>query len=94
MANSLEVNRFWKIDTASQALVATGKTVPISMILFIGGAAGNTAVLTDGNDKEIVTLKSNGNTTPPVYFEPPLLADGLKIGTLEGGTLYVYLARP
>lgn len=92
MSNSyIAENHLYKLDTASQTVVAAGTNLRVSGLVHVGGTAGNSAVLTDGNDKEFATTYTG---LPALMFRKPRTINGLKTGTIAGGTVYLYLAEP
>jgi hypothetical protein len=92
MANTyVPENHLYTLDTGSETVLAAGKYLRVSGVLHVGGSAGNSAVLTDGNDKAFITTIT-GN--PAVMFKKPRTLNGLKTGTIAGGTVYLFLAEP
>lgn len=91
MANTyIAANRLWKLDTASQTVVAAGTGLWVDLVVHVGGAAGNSAVLTDGNDQAWLTTYT-GN--PAIVFPRPRKLNGLKTGAIAGGTVFLFLAN-
>jgi len=93
MSNAyIAATKVFKLDTGSATLLAAGKPIWIDTVVHSGGTAGNAATLTDGNDQEFIKTTSSGNMVF-VSFPRPRKINGLKTGTIAGGTVYVYLAE-
>ena len=90
------------IDTAADNIVAPNINVKVSRFLWIPSAVDQVVLVEDGKERPVWGHNSNEVTTatdfipqPSESFVPPLLLQGLSVGTLTtGGTLYIYLAQP
>jgi hypothetical protein len=88
------------LDTAA-ATVVTSTPFWVSTIKWTVDAAAtdnDSVVLKDKNGivkyEEILTVVTSGMTqAPPITFNPPLFFDGLICSTLDGGKVYIYLAK-
>jgi len=90
------------LDTAADNIFAPGAKLWVSKIRWRPTNVSETCRVEDGNEVEKWTATTTDIGTannailpePETSFDPPLLFDGLSLGTLTAGTCYIYLARP
>ena len=89
MANNTAGNPFI-IDTVTATAIFTDRFVCHSLVLASAGAADQVLVADqDGNTKW--GGEALATTNVPHYFSPALRFNGLKVTTIDGGTLYMYV---
>ena len=101
MSNVVDTNPL-VIDTAADNIVPPNVNVKVSRFLWIPSAVDQVVLVEDGKERAVWGHNSNEVTTatdfipqPSEGFVPPLLMQGLSVGTItSGGTLYIYLAQP
>ena len=78
MANARVDNR-WILDS-------TGTVEATSKLFITSVTASDAVVLTDKNDKQIVTLTGAGG----VSYDTPLRAEGLKVASISATAIVVF----
>lgn len=97
MANT-KYNGRWVLDTIG-SVVAAGTSVRLAGALFFGADDVHTAVLQDGNSKDIVKFKVgdvsvSGSQSSVDFGKDGIIVDGLSISSISSSSiLYVYLAK-
>ena len=89
MANDTSSNPF-TIDTVTDTAIFTDRFVCHSLVLASAAADDQVAVLDQDGNKKWAGEALN-STNVPHYFNPPLRFNGLKVTTIGGGTLYMYV---
>jgi len=89
MANDTSGNPF-TIDTVTDTAITTDRFVCHSLVLVSAAADDQVAVLEADGTKKWAGEALN-STNVPHYFNPPLRFNGLKVTTIDGGTLYMYV---
>lgn len=91
------------LDTVADNIVVPGRNVLIMAIVWDGPTAVNHVVQLENGHEIVIWKKTLTDIVDPtniflpasqITFPLPLVSDGLSLGTLDSGTLYVYLARP
>lgn len=91
MGNSFKsTTKLWVIDSTG-TLNAYGVT--ITEVVYVPGAVNHDLVLTDNADNEAIVLKAGPSDVSPVHIsfgEKGRKLPSLKVGTIDGGTAYIY----
>ena len=93
MANSYKTTtNVWVVD--STGTLNTGG-VTIDKIYWVPGAAAHDLVLTDNADNAFISLKADPSAAIPIdiNFIPPRRMPSLKVGTIDGGTAYIFFHK-
>jgi len=94
MANTLSAaTQLWTCDTA--AAVTTAGAI-VTNVYYVPSAANDDLIITDQNDVNAIILKAGASDATPVqisFGEDGRYLNGLKIGTIDGGTAYIYLKK-
>lgn len=95
MSNAYKsTTNLWVIDETGT--LNTGGVTVIRVIYF-PSAVDDDLIITDNADNEAIVLKAGASDTSPVHLP---MEDGgrklpsLKIGTIDGGTAYIYFRIP
>lgn len=94
MSNDITGNPYI-LDTASSTLV-TAARIKIQSIRWVSpvASAGDTAIIQNALGRVVFSSEATGANYVEAQnwpYEAPLIADGLKVTTLESGTLYISL---
>lgn len=100
MANDITAPHLWKLDTAG-VVKAAGQVVTVRRVIFAPAVAADDLVLqeyaADGTTvKDFCILKAGAADVDwaTVDFGPEgISVNGLVVGTIDGGTAYVYIRR-
>jgi len=82
--------KLWVVDETG-TLNEGGVTV--ERVVYMPSAAGDDLIITDNADNEAIVLKAGASDASPVHL--PFGRKGrklpsLKVGTIDGGTAYIY----
>lgn len=90
----LSATKLWICDSTGSL---TTDTVYVTHVVYFPAAVDNDLIITDGSDNNLIVLKAGASDTSPVHIsfaaEDGRKAVGLKIGTIDGGTAYIYLRQ-
>lgn len=88
MANAITGPSPWKVDTVP-VTISTNKIYVEALYWFNPTTAGHLFSITDRNSKVIFEGRCEVNAQSQ-YFRVENWFDGMTIGTLSSGTLYIY----
>ncbi len=95
MANDVTSPKLWTLDTVG-VIVAKSTIVKVRRVVFYPGGVDNDVLIqeygSDGTLIQAIKIKANQTDVNPVSipFDPPLVLNGFKLATIDGGTLDVY----
>lgn len=92
MANDITLNPI-VVDTATDAIIVSGTFVVDFIRWTSGGSAGDLVTIQDKDgNKKWATVAGGTNYVEESHFRKPLIFNGLKVPTLQAGTIYIYVA--
>jgi hypothetical protein len=95
MANDTDSPKLWTLDTGA-VIIAKETTVKVRRVLFYPNAVDDDILIqeygADGTLVQAIKLKAGHTDINPVslLFDPPLVLNGFKLATIDGGSLDVY----
>ncbi len=95
MANDVTSPKLWTLDTVA-VIIAKGIPVKVRRVVFYPASVDDDVVIqeygADGTLIQAIKIKANHTDVNPVSlpFDPPAILNGLKLSTIDGGTLDVY----
>jgi hypothetical protein len=95
MANDVTSPKLWTLDTGA-VIIAKEIPVKIRRIVFYPGSIDDDILIqeygADGTLVQAIKLKAGHTDINPVslLFDPPLVLNGFKLATIDGGSLDVY----
>jgi len=99
MSNDITAPHLWVLDSAG-VVKAAGTKVFVRMVVYGPAFAGDDLILQEydagGSAKSAVILKASASDVDWVYIDfgsEGITLNGLVVGTIDGGTAYVYTRR-
>jgi hypothetical protein len=99
MANVVTNDRLWRLDTVA-VIVAVGTPVIVRKVVFVPAVIDDDVIiqeyLPDGTLDSAIILKANHTDVNLVSLDfgaDGRKLNGLKLSTIDGGTLHVYLGK-
>jgi hypothetical protein len=94
LATNTQYDELWVCDSTG---TLETDAVSIMHVVYVPSAVNDDLILTDSDDDTAVVLKAGPSDVAPVHIsfaaEGGRLVYGLKVGTIDGGTAYVYLKQ-
>lgn len=99
MANVITNDRLWRLDTVA-VIAAVGTPVIVRKVVFVPGAIDDDVIiqeyLPDGTLDSAIILKANHTDVNLVTLDfgtEGRSLNGLKLSTIDAGTIHIYLGK-